>query len=70
MNDPNAMLVYRFIETYMQANGFAPSVRNIADGCYMSRGNVIRYLDKLEAWGYITREPGQARSIALVKAPE
>ena len=70
MNDPNAMTVYRFIETYMQANGFAPSVRNIADGCFMSRSNVIRYLDKLEAWGYITREPGQARSIALLRTPE
>ncbi|HEX2906286.1 MAG TPA: winged helix-turn-helix transcriptional regulator [Phototrophicaceae bacterium] len=59
-------MVYLFIRDYIRQRGFAPSIRNIADGCYMSPGNVHRYLDRLEWKGYITRQPGVARSIRLV----
>ncbi len=65
MPDTMTEAVYDFIRAYIAEHGFGPSQQEIADGCYMSRPNVIRYLDKLEAWGRISREPGKARSIRL-----
>lgn len=62
--------VYAFIRDYIGQNNFAPSVRDIAQGCYLSVSAVLRHLDKLEAWGYITREPGVARSISLTHREE
>jgi repressor LexA len=59
--------VYDFICAYFKQHGFAPSLRDIARGCYMSPSNVPRYLDRLEAQGLISRELNKPRSIALVK---
>ncbi|CAG0994087.1 hypothetical protein ARNL5_03481 [Anaerolineae bacterium] len=46
--------VYAFIRDYIGQNNFAPSVRDIAKGCYLSVSAVLRHLDRLEAWGHIT----------------
>lgn len=46
--------VYAFICDYIGQNNFAPSVRDIAQGCYLSVSAVLRHLDRLEAWGHIT----------------
>ncbi len=62
--------VYRFIHAYKKAHGFPPSIRNISDGCLISRSNVIRYLDKLEARGRIKREPNIPRGITLLDEVE
>ena len=43
--------VYEYIQVYFHEHGFAPSLRDISEGCYMSPSNVVRYLDKLEAQG-------------------
>ena len=59
-------LVYEYIQAYFHEHGFAPSMRDISEGCYMSPSNVVRYLDKLEAQGRISREVGKPRSIALL----
>jgi len=59
--------VYQYIRRYIAENGFAPTIREISEGCYMSATNVIRYLDKLEAWGRISREPRTPRSIRLLE---
>ncbi len=59
--------VYTFIREYIEVHGFAPSQREIAAGCYISLGAVFNQLSKLEAWGRITREVGQARSITLIE---
>jgi repressor LexA len=61
--------VYRFIRHFIETEGYAPSLREIAEGCYLSVGNVTRYLDRLELRGLIYREPGKARSIQLL-APD
>lgn len=58
--------VYEYIQVYFQEHGFAPSLRDISEGCYMSPSNVVRYLDKLEAQGRISRELRKPRSIALL----
>lgn len=59
--------IYRFIGTYSAQYGYGPSLREIAEACYMSRPNVYRYLDRLEVEGLIVREPNRARAIAVVK---
>ncbi len=59
--------VYRFVCGFISEHDVSPSLQEIAEGCYMSRGNVSRYLDKLEVQRRIKRMPGTARSIALLK---
>ena len=63
----NARRVLAFIRTYINQHGISPSLDEIAKGCHMSRSNVVRYLDFLEAWGYLTRTPGIPRSISLLE---
>lgn len=59
--------VYTFICEFISDNeGLSPTLREIADGCFITRSNVTRYLDKLEGQGRIRREPGLPRSIRLV----
>lgn len=57
--------VYEFIGGYITERGFSPSMDDIAAACYLSRSSVLRYLDKLEAWGLISREPGIPRSLRV-----
>ncbi len=59
--------VFKFILRYFGAHGFPPSQREIADGCYITRGAVPRHLKKLEAQQLITRTPGIPRSIRVLK---
>ncbi len=61
-------IVYAFIVAYMAQHGYAPSVREIAHGCFLGLGTVMWHLTRLEARGRIRREPGVARSITLVKS--
>ncbi|NWG17529.1 MAG: MarR family transcriptional regulator [Chloroflexi bacterium] len=65
INEPILEMMYAFICNYIREKGFAPSIRDIARGCYMTPGNVHRYLDRLEGKRLITRQPGVARSIRL-----
>lgn len=58
--------MYGFIRAYLRQHGHPPTLREIAEGCYMSYGSVFRYLDKLEAHGRIARKPGKSRSITLL----
>jgi SOS-response transcriptional repressor LexA len=61
-----ASRVLAFIKGYMAQQGISPSMNEIAAACYLSRSNVARYLDLLEAWGHIARKPGVPRSISLL----
>ncbi len=61
--------VWRFIAVFIDEHGYAPSLRQIAQACFTSHGNVVRYLDLLEARGVIEREMGQARALRLLKRP-
>ena len=65
MNSQMLDRVYAFICDYLARWQSSPTIREIAAGCYISPGNVYRYLDYLEARGLIIREPGRARSIRL-----
>lgn len=65
-NQAQEAAVYAFIVNYIRQHGYSPSLREISRGCFMSQANVMRYLDRLEAQGRITRQPGRARSITLL----
>lgn len=68
--NPTTDSVYRFLTLYLRTHGYAPSQREIARNCYLSQPGVLRHLTRLEALGYVWREPGQPRSIQLLKAVE
>jgi DNA-binding MarR family transcriptional regulator len=69
--DPtSAENVYRFICNFKAEHGHTPTMRQIADACFLSLSGVGRCLNKLEAWGRITREPNQRRTISLVEDEE
>lgn len=65
--EPLLEQVYAFIVAYIYENTNSPSLREIADACYIGRSTTYRFLDKLEAQGRIVREEGQARNIRLPK---
>jgi repressor LexA len=59
--------VYAFLTAYLDANGYPPTLQEIARHLHVS-GNlgVLRHLKALERAGLITRSPGSSRSIVLV----
>jgi repressor LexA len=65
-NDDLTTQVYQYICDYFDEYGFAPSLRDIGKGCYLSPSNVMGHLDKLEARGLISRELRKPRSIVLL----
>lgn len=58
--------LFQFIKAYAAEHGFPPTIREMSAGCLISRTNVIRYLDKLEAMNRIHREPGVSRGITIL----
>lgn len=65
--DPLTEQVYRYLCAYIADNGYAPTLRELAHGCHMSRSNIVRYLDQLEMAGLIRRDYGVSRGIALLE---
>jgi SOS-response transcriptional repressor LexA len=59
--------VYGFIGDFIKEKKYSPSLREIAEGCYISTAYVMRCLDILETTGRLTREPGKARSIRILE---
>jgi len=61
--------VYSFIQAYQNRAGYAPTMQEIARHLKIS-GNlgVMRHLAALEKKGYLTRTPGNSRSIRLTAA--
>lgn len=68
IDDPTTQAVFDFICNYTQERGYAPNVREIGEACYVSHGNVTRFLAKLEELGLIRRDARVARGIALTRA--
>jgi repressor LexA len=58
--------VYNFICAYVEQHSYPPTIRAIASGCYINVSTVLRHLDRLETWGWISREPGVARGIRVL----
>jgi len=59
--------IYEFLIQYIDANGYPPSIREKAVGCFVSPMTVSSTLGILEAQGKITRTAGKARSIRIVR---
>jgi SOS-response transcriptional repressor LexA len=59
--------VFQFIRLYLEGKNFSPSLKEIADACDMSKGNLSGYLGRLEGWEWIIREYKIPRSIRLGK---
>ncbi len=60
--------VLDYIKRFKMENGFAPSVRDVCrDLDYKSTSTVHMYLNRLERFGYITKEDGKSRAITLIE---
>jgi SOS-response transcriptional repressor LexA len=70
MHNATTEEVYKFIQDYINREGIAPSIREIAEGCYLGRSTVQRHLDRLAIWGWIIQRPGRARGIVVVERPD
>lgn len=62
--------IFNFIKQHIAQNGFAPTIRERAAACYVGRSSVIRHLDRLEKWGWISRQEGKSRSIIVERDSE
>ena len=59
-----------FIESFIVANGFAPSVRDIADAMGSNVNAQQQHLLALHRKGYINRKPHVSRSITIIRPVE
>jgi len=60
--------ILQFIRRFREKKGYAPTVREIAEGCKISSPSVVQYhLDSLEQHGLISRVREKFRSINLTK---
>lgn len=60
--------ILEFIQQFVQANGFAPTLKQIAEAMNLSSlATVHEHLTTLEAKGLLKRKPGRTRSIQLVE---
>ena len=63
--------VLEYVRLYInERNGVAPSMREIANGCFISVSQVATHLEILEAYGVIRRTPGRARAIWLLNTEQ
>lgn len=63
--------VYEVIARHIQEFGYGPTLREIADLCYIRHSSVLRHLDRLEGMDWVERVPHKARSMRLgVNAPD
>ena len=59
--------ILAFIQQFMDENHYPPTVRDIQYGCEVSSTSVVDYnLHKLQAMGYLKRQPEVSRGIQLV----
>lgn len=57
--------MFTFICHYNRQFGYSPTMRELAENCFMSRTNIYRYLDQLEMQERISRDAGIARGITI-----
>ena len=61
--------ILAFIQKFMDDNHYPPTVRDIQYGCEVSSTSVVDYnLHKLQAMGYLRRQPEVSRGIQLIGA--
>ncbi len=59
--------IYASIQEYTASEGIPPSIAEIAERVHLSRGGVMRHLDKLELQGRLRRDFNKRRSIVLIE---
>jgi repressor LexA len=60
--------ILRFIETFTDAHGYPPTIREIGQAIGIASTSVVNYnLDKLEEAGYLVRTSHSSRGIRLIK---
>jgi len=65
---PKQKRVLDFIKSYWDANGYAPSYREIMDGVGMkSMAHISGMIRQLSERGFIVKMPGRARSIRVTE---
>jgi DNA-binding MarR family transcriptional regulator len=60
--------IFVYMCHYQSEYTFPPTLREIAATFYMSPSTALRYLDKMQAAGWIAREWGKARGITLLRS--
>lgn len=69
MLNESASNLLEFIREYTQANGFAPTYREMMDGTgAKSKSTIHGWLSQLESKGRIKRLPGNARALQVLNA--
>lgn len=63
-------VVYRFIREYIRTHRYAPSRRDIANGCAIGLATATHHLHKLSAQGRIHYRAGMARGLWLPDTDE
>jgi repressor LexA len=59
--------ILRFIESYVEANGFPPTIRQIGEATGINSTSVVNYnLNKLKDAGYLSRSQHVSRGLRLV----
>ncbi len=60
--------ILKFMETYLEAHGFPPTIREIGNATGIKSTSVVNYnLNKLVSAGYLSRASRASRGIRLVK---
>jgi SOS-response transcriptional repressor LexA len=69
--DERTQAVFDFIRHSLEIDHISPTLREIGRACFLTHTAVLPHLARLEAWGWIVRDMGKARSIRLGEfAPE
>jgi repressor LexA len=66
MKERTVESVYRFIQEYIQLEGFPPSQREIAHGCNLNKTTITKALETLEVSGKIERNGRKPRAIRIM----
>jgi SOS-response transcriptional repressor LexA len=72
-NNPKYALtrqLYQYIAASVRDQTYTPTVAEMGQALHMSESGIRRHLDRLEAWGWISREPGKRRAIRLLRTAE
>lgn len=59
--------VLRVIKLYLNENGYAPSVRNVADMMGISTKGAFDHIDALVKKGWIKKDENISRSIRIIE---
>ena len=58
--------ILRFIEQFLEENGYPPTIREIGKACKISSTSVVNYnLNKLEREGFLIRDREVSRGLRL-----